>query len=282
MRLNVQHDFSLKSMTAINGGSINRCYLLAGSTENYFLKVNLSSEIQNFEAEFRGLTLLSRNENLLVPQPISVGKMDDLSLLVLPYLGLESLSANGSELLGRGLAEQHRIESEEFGLDHDNFIGLTTQKNRPEKDWVTFLRENRLAPQFAMATSNGCPASLTSLANPLLSKLPDFFDGYNPAASLLHGDLWGGNVAEAGGRPAIFDPAVYFGDREADIAMTELFGGFPARFYSAYREALPLDPGYEIRKHLYNLYHVLNHFNLFGGGYAGQAEQIIQSLLSRV
>ena len=111
-------------------------------------------------------------------------------------------------------------------------------------------------------------------------RLADFFPGYSPRPSLLHGDLWGGNFAYADGEPVLFDPAVYFGDREADLAMTELFGGFPAAFYAAYREAWPLDPGYGVRKTLYNLYHVLNHYNLFGGSYADQAEAMATRLLA--
>ncbi len=276
----VEHDFSLRSIEEIGGGSINRCYQVCGQRKRYFVKINLASEIDNLRAESRGLELLSKNKYLLVPEPIAVGKTDHLALLVLPYLDLAPLSADGSGLLGRGLAEQHRIENNLFGLEYDNYIGLTLQKNRLENDWIRFLKECRLAPQFTMAESNGCDATLVDSGEKLLDVLPLFFDEYQPRPSLLHGDLWTGNAAEAGTRPAIFDPAVYFGDREADIAMTELFGRFPVTFYDAYREAWPLDPGYEYRKQLYNLYHVLNHFNLFGGGYAAQAERMTRSLLS--
>jgi protein-ribulosamine 3-kinase len=282
IRRKVERDFSLHSMTAVFGGSINSCFRLQGASKNYFLKIIQRSELENLKAEARGLVLLSQNKNILVPRPLAVGELDDLSLLVLPYLELGSLSLDGAESLGRGLAKQHRIEALEFGLDHNNFIGLTPQRNQAENDWVVFLRDHRLAPQFAMAASRGCPTSLTKLADPLLDTLAKFFGSYRPVPSLLHGDLWSGNVAEVDGRPAIFDPAVYFGDREADIAMTELFGGFTESFYHAYREAWPMDPGYELRKQLYNLYHVLNHFNLFGGGYATQAEKITRALLARV
>ncbi|MBI5783586.1 MAG: fructosamine kinase family protein, partial [Gammaproteobacteria bacterium] len=147
-------------------------------------------------------------------------------------------------------------------------------------DWVEFWREHRLGFQLEMAARNG--RNLMRKGERLMSELGEFFRSYRPAPSLLHGDLWGGNVGAAGQRPVIFDPAVYYGDREADIAMTELFGGFSARFYQAYQETWPLDPGYQLRKTLYNLYHVLNHFNLFGGGYGSQAERMIDSLLSEL
>jgi protein-ribulosamine 3-kinase len=282
LQLEVQHDFSLQDIGEVGGGSINRCYQVCGKQERYFVKTNLASEIDNLRAESRGLGLLSGNKYLLVPEPITVGEMDGLALLVLPYLDLVSLSEDGARLLGRGLAEQHRIENTVFGLEQDNYIGLTRQENRFEKDWIRFLRERRLAPQFAKAKSNGCDPSLVETGERLLLALPAFFEGYQPRPSLLHGDLWAGNAAEAGGRPTIFDPAVYFGDRETDIAMTELFGRFPETFYDVYQEAWPMDPGYENRKQLYNLYHVLNHFNLFGGGYAAQAERMTRTLLAWV
>jgi fructosamine-3-kinase len=150
-------------------------------------------------------------------------------------------------------------------------------------DWIDFWRERRLGFQLDLAARNGLRGALQTQGRQLMDALPALFAHYRPAPSLLHGDLWGGNWgADAAGNPVIFDPAVYFGDREADLAMTELFGGFSRAFYDAYDAAYPLDKGYETRKTLYSLYHVLNHFNLFGGGYGGQAQRMIQQLLAQV
>jgi fructosamine-3-kinase len=174
--------------------------------------------------------------------------------------------------MGRMLATLHRHTGERFGWERDNWIGLAPQKNGWSDDWIGFFRDCRLAPQLARA-------ALEREAQPLIAVLPSFFDGYLPQPSLLHGDLWSGNAGFLrDGSPVIFDPAVYYGDREADLAMTELFGGFPPAFYAAYREAWPLDSGYEQRRDLYNLYHVLNHANLFGGGYVAQARRLIAAL----
>ena len=198
---------------------------------------------------------------------------------------LERLSLGGSGdggRLGRELAAMHRHRRARFGWHRDNTIGSTPQVNREEHDWVHFYREHRLRFQLDRAADNGM-AHLRRNGDRLLESLEGFFPGGGPAPSLLHGDLWGGNhAALADGTPVLFDPAVYYGDREADLAMTELFGGFPARFYAAYNEAWPLDEGYATRKSLYNLYHLLNHANLFGGGYVAQADSTMGRLLSEV
>ena len=164
-----------------------------------------------------------------------------------------------------------------------NFIGTTPQPNAWKDNWIDFWREQRLGFQLQLAATNGYGSQLQSLGENLLDALPAFFEGYAPQPSLLHGDLWNGNHAyQADGTPTLFDPAVYYGDRECDIAMTELFGGYSADFYSAYRASWSLDAGYSVRRDLYNLYHILNHANLFGGGYARQAEQMMQRLLVEI
>ncbi len=194
---------------------------------------------------------------------------------------LPRMPAATDELLGQQLAAMHRTTTNEFGWRRNNTIGSTPQINIGEQDWVMFYREQRLRFQLDLANEHGYGGDLLRHGELLLEKLPVFFASYQPVPSLLHGDLWGGNHAVLhDDTPVIFDPAVYYGDREADLAMTELFGGFGSGFYAAYREAWPLDPGYRIRRDLYNLYHVLNHLNLFGGGYRGQAEQLIDRLLS--
>ena len=193
------------------------------------------------------------------------------------------LSSRGdARRLGQQLAALHRCKSPRFGFPQDNFIGTTQQPNAWNDSWIDFWREQRLGFQLRLAADNGYGSQLQSLGDKLLDALPAFFEGYTPQPSLLHGDLWSGNHAyTADGAPTIFDPASYYGDCECDLAMSELFGGFPASFYTAYRAEWPLHEGYETRRDLYNLYHVLNHANLFGGGYVLQTRDIMQRLLSQ-
>ena len=173
------------------------------------------------------------------------------------------------------------MRGENYGWHRDNYIGATPQLNRRSASWADFWSKARLLPQLELARRKGLGKEPLRKGEQLAAALPQLLAGHSPAASLLHGDLWSGNAGFlADGAPLLFDPAVYCGDREADIAMTELFGGFPQAFYSAYREVAPLDRGYAVRKTLYNLYHVLNHANLFGGGYAAQAEGMIDRLLA--
>ncbi|MDH5552757.1 MAG: fructosamine kinase family protein, partial [Nitrosomonas sp.] len=172
---------------------------------------------------------------------------------------------------------------EHFGWTRNNTIGNTEQINTTTTDWLQFWRKNRLGYQLNLAKNNGYSGKLQQLGERLMSDLSVFFNNTSPAASLLHGDLWNGNVSfDANGQPVIYDPAVYYGDREADIAMTELFGMLPVAFYTAYQDDYPLDSGYNTRKILYNLYHVLNHLNLFGGSYRHQAEQMMNQLLVEI
>ena len=272
--------FTVQSQHSVGGGCINSATILQDGNRRYFVKLNDAARLSMFEAEAEGLKEIAQTRSVRVPLPICSGTVDDSAFLVLEHIELEGADARGLEQLGRELAQMHRSTQKRFGWHLDNTIGSTPQINTPGADWVEFWREHRLGFQLELATQNG--RDLMKKGERLLADLGDFFHTYRPVPSLLHGDLWGGNVGAAGKRPVIFDPAVYYGDREADLAMTELFGGFPARFYQTYQEAWPLDPGYKIRKTLYNLYHVLNHFNLFGGGYASQAEHMIDSLLSEL
>ena len=261
------------------GGCINRAFLLEGSGERYFVKLNSVERLSMFEAETEGLKEIAATKTVRVPIPLCSGVAEDQAFLVLEYLPLQAADAQAQEALGRQLAQLHRATAPSFGWHRDNTIGSTPQINTPAGDWIDFWREHRLGFQLRLAADSG--GALSRKGEQLLDALPAFFEGYRPVPSLLHGDLLGGNAAATeNSEPVIFDPAVYYGDREADIAMTELFGGFSARFYAAYREAWPLDAGYRTRKNLYNLYHVLNHFNLFGGGYLSQAERLIDDLLA--
>lgn len=273
--------FKASSSRALGGGCINQACLVEGAGRRYFVKTNRAELAGMFEAEAQGLAELEAARALRVPHPIASGVSAGESFLVLEHL---QLGGRGDwAQLGRGLALQHRKTAASFGWVRENTIGSTAQINTPAADWPGFWREQRLGVQLDLAASNRLGAKLQQLGHELLPRLADFFAGYSPVPSLLHGDLWGGNAAfTATGEVVVFDPAVYYGDRETDLAMTELFGGFGAGFYAAYQEAWPLDPGYGTRKSLYNLYHILNHANLFGGGYVGQAEGMMQRLLAEL
>ena len=231
-----------------------------------------------FEAEADGLAELRETGELRVPDVIDCGVMNGEAYIDLEPLDLERPSRTTEALFGAQLARLHRHSSEQFGWFRDNTIGLTPQHNAPSDDWVGFFREHRLGFQVELAISNGHGADIAELGGRVSQRLPQLFEGYDPQPSLLHGDLWAGNWGAVGGEPVIFDPAVYYGDRESDIAMTLLFGGFGRRFYEAYEAAWPMAPGYEDRIRLYQLYHVLNHLNLFGGSYLNQAIGLLREL----
>ncbi len=271
--------FIVRSGRPAGGGCINESRILAGDDgRRFFVKTNTPRQADMFAAEAEGLAELARAAAIRVPAPICHGTAAGQAFLVLEWLPLGG-SGDPAEL-GRRLAALHRVTQPRFGWHRGNTIGSTPQNNLPSSDWLAFYRDQRLGFQLDMARQNGAPRHLLEQGERLLDNLGDFFPGYRPCPSLLHGDLWGGNQGFVNGDPVLYDPAVYYGDREADLAMTELFGGFSGRFYGAYRETWPLDPGYAVRRDLYNLYHVLNHFNLFGGGYAGQAQAMLDGLLA--
>ena len=272
--------FQLKNHTATGGGWINQtCRIDGQDGRNFFVKLNSSENIAMFCAEAAGLTEIAATHTVHVPKPIAYGIAGRQCYLVMEHL---DLTGHGDgHLLGKQLAALHHCSAKQFGFTQDNFIGSTPQQNNWSDDWVYFWRQRRLGYQLQLASENGYGNKLGDLGMKLLETIPDYFDGYSPQPVLLHGDLWGGNHAYlADGTPAIFDPAVYYGDREADIAMTELFGGFSADFRNSYRSAYPLHEGYAKRRNLYNLYHILNHANMFGGSYISQAEGMMRSLLS--
>ena len=271
--------FPARAQEILGGGCINQAFKLSDGRRNFFVKTNRAARLPMFEAEHAGLTALLSTGTVRAPKPVCLGITGERAYLVLEYLDLNS--AGDSDALGRQLAALHGHTSAKFGWQQDNTIGSSPQINAWSANWIEFLRQHRLGYQLKLARNNALGQPLIEQGQRLLEHLPDFFTDYRPPPSLLHGDLWGGNAAyTSGGQPVVFDPAVYFGDREADLAMTELFGGFPSRFYAAYQEAWPLDPGYATRKKLYNLYHILNHASLFGGSYADQATRMIQQLLS--
>jgi fructosamine-3-kinase len=273
--------FAIASRAAIGGGCINECYVVRGGNQSWFVKVNSAARAGMFAAEAAGLAEIERTATVRVPRPLCHGANGQASWLVLEHLALRPGDDRSMRRLGRDLARMHRVRGAQHGWHRDNTIGATPQVNSGSSDWIAFWGRQRLAFQLELAASRGRGDPLLAAGSQLLAALPSFFRGYSPPPSLLHGDLWSGNAGQAAdGEPVIFDPAVYYGDRESDLAMTELFGGFPRAFYEAYGSEYPLDPGYATRKHLYNLYHVLNHFNLFGGGYGAQAQRMINQLLA--
>jgi protein-ribulosamine 3-kinase len=272
--------FTVEKAFPVGGGCINRAYRLEGDGKQFFIKLNNARSLSMFEAEAAGLQEIRSSHALRVPEPLCWGKDDSSAWLVLEYVEMGGGLQSSATALGSELAAMHHVSSEQFGWDRDNTIGATPQANNRSSDWVEFWRRHRLGYQLQLARMNGYSGRLQTQGEQLIERLDMFFPE-QPVASLLHGDLWSGNYSfDDRGRPVLFDPAVYYGDRETDLAMTELFGGFSHDFYAAYQEAYPLDPGYGARKSLYNLYHILNHLNLFGGGYLRQADQMISRLLS--
>ena len=269
--------FTDRSAHSVSGGSINTAYRIG----DYFLKVNSPHLSSMVEAEAAGLAEMAATNTLRIPEMLSVGNNQDYAYLLLEYIPLSGIRGQAASLCGEQLAQMHQQTQPYFGWHQDNTIGSTPQHNNRDHDWVNFYQQQRLNQQLSFAKQNGFGGALQDKGNRLIETVPAFFSNYQPEPALLHGDLWGGNAgADDQGNPVIFDPACYYGDREADVAMTELFGGFGPDFYAAYRATYPLDSGYTTRKTLYNLYHILNHLNLFGDGYLSQSESMIEQLLA--
>ena len=271
----------LASSEAVGGGSINEsCRLTGRDGREWFLKLNDAAYVDMFAAEAAGLEELAAARAVRVPLPLAHGTAQGYAYLLQEYLHLGRSGAGAAAALGRQLAAQHRVTQNRFGWHCDNTIGRTPQTNAWTDNWVAFWSDHRLGFQLELARRNGHDHGLLQRGRALQARLPELLQDHSPSASLLHGDLWGGNWgALADGTPVIFDPAVYYGDRETDLAMTTLFRGYPDEFYAAYQGEWPLASGYEQRFRLYNLYHVLNHLNLFGGAYMGQALDLIDGLL---
>lgn len=268
--------------TPIGGGDINAAYRLEGPTARWFVKLNRADRLWMFEAEAAGLAAMaSAAEGPRVPRPLTTGVAGNRSYAVMEWIDLRP--RGDTTALGHALANMHAVTADQHGWDRDNTIGDTHQVNPWGCDWVAFYREHRLRFQLDLARRNGFGGRLQDRGEALAERLGAFFSDYTPLPSLLHGDLWSGNVAfDGSGAPVLYDPAVYFGDRESDLAMSELFGRLPAAAYSAYEAVWPLDAGYPVRRELYQLYHILNHANLFGGPYAREAEGMIDRLLVAV
>lgn len=263
------------------GRGVGGCtWRVACDASSWFVKT-ADDALDMFNAEADGLKALAECGAVRVPRVLGTGEQGGEAFLVMEGLVLDRKTGKAAAHLGKALARQHHCQDTRFGWRHNNFIGATPQFNAYSDNWVKFLQDHRLGFQLRLASENGYRGVLQEQGARLMKKLPALFAGYTPSPSLLHGDLWSGNwgVLQTG-EPVIFDPAVYYGDREADLAMTELFGGFPPEFYSAYNAVWPLDDGYHVRRNIYNLYHVLNHLNLFGTSYLTRAQLLMEQLLA--
>lgn len=271
---------TIQHTRSVGGGSINQTQILTLSNdEKVFLKTNFHPPSNFFEAEAKGLNLLRKAQGgPRIPIPLGIEPGPNPRFFLLEYVEDSTPSQGFYQRFAEVLAKMHRNTQESHGLDHDNFIGSTAQINTPEKDGLIFFREHRLRFQQELARKAGkLPSQVDKRLDTLCAKLDALLDITGEKPALLHGDLWSGNYFQASQdkQPCIFDPAVYYGLRESDLAMTELFGRLPDSFYEAYHEAFPLNPRYEERRDLYNLYHMLNHLNLFGSAYLSSVESIV-------
>jgi fructosamine-3-kinase len=280
IRSAIGNAFTVENARPVSGGCINQAMVVEGGGQGYFAKLNRASAADMFDAEADGLAAIAATGTFRTPAVIAAGSDEDHAFLVLEHLALRPLqSAQDGERFAKTLAAMHAVQGEHFGWPRDNYIGSTPQHNAESDNWARFFALQRIAPQLALARSKGFDGELKRLGQRLIDRIPALFLDYRPRPSLLHGDLWHGNAAmTVDGQPAIYDPAVHRGDREADLAMSELFGGFPSSFYATYRRLGVLDIGYVARKPLYTLYHVLNHLNLFGRAYLGEAERLVKRL----
>jgi len=259
----------------VSGGDISAAWRVG----NLFLKTGPASSSDMFSAEAEGLSELAAPGAIRIPQVVACGVHSDTAFLATEWLELGRATRDTEARLGEQLALLHATTGDRFGWHRDNTIGLTPQHNDWSDDWIDFFRERRLGFQLQLAAENGFSGSLQEQGARLLKRLPVFFENHEPRPALLHGDLWGGNWGSCDGVPVIFDPAVYYGDPESDLAMTRLFGGFGPAFYDAYAAHTPPAAGSHDRCDLYQLYHVLNHLNLFGSAYLGRAQELINKLL---
>ncbi|WP_448565416.1 fructosamine kinase family protein [Thalassotalea ganghwensis] len=268
--------FTIKARYRLTGGDINQAECISDEKNIYFVKYNHINYLNSFQAEALSLSRLSEANVIKVPDVIAIGHHEKHAFLILTFHQMDKNAQSKWPTLGKALAQLHSMDTfNAFGWQQDNFIGTSKQCNHWSSNWSVFFSEYRLGPQLKRLAEKGI---ILAKHQNILNKCRQRLDQYAISPSLLHGDLWQGNVGFEKGQPIIFDPASYYGDRETDIAMTELFGGFPPAFYQSYFSYLPPSPNYEEKKKLYNLYHLLNHANMFGGHYIDQAKDIINSL----
>lgn len=270
--------FSIDHTETVTGGDINLAFKVSGVNKSYFVKINDKPFLDAFEAEAYSLKQLSSIQTIYVPQVIALGVTLDKSFLVLEWLTLKPMENNNWYALGEQLAKLHKISNHgQFGWQSDNYIGTTIQVNRWQSNWREFFAEQRIGMQLQLLKEKSI---YLGDIDHLVKVCHDLLLHHQVSPSLVHGDLWQGNIGCVKNKPVIFDPACYYGDREVDVAMTELFGQLPKEFYQGYQEIYPVPEKYSIRKHVYNFYHILNHANLFGGVYVDQSQAYVSRLLS--
>ena len=275
----INDEFECLSVDRLSGGDINQAAKISDSKHRFFIKWNHIEKLNMFETEAISLNTIAATNTIRVPQVITCGVVESSSFLVLEFLEIKSVGQ--PQDFAKALAAMHLSNGDKFGFSSDNFIGSTPQTNQWHVNWVEFYQQQRLGTQKDLLRLKGASTRLLTKLTQLQSQLAKFFVNYTPKPALVHGDLWQGNYGYVvGGTPTIYDPACYYADFEVDLAMMELFGNPGERFFQAYHQHNPIDSGYQKRKQLYNLYHILNHANLFGGGYAAQAETMIERLLA--
>ena len=269
----------IKGFSSLSGGCISNAYKVTDSEGSaYFLKCNSSSSNDMFIKEANGLNELMKADAVRIPEVLSVRKEFILTEFITPG----NKKKNFFEEFGRNFAQLHKFTGESFGFYENNYIGSNHQINIPEDNektsWVDFYFNKRIFYQIQLAEKLGnSTPELRKLVSRLEEKFEEIVGNIEEKPSLLHGDLWGGNyMTDESGSAVLIDPAVYYGNREADLGMTKLFGGFDLNFYESYNETFPLKDGFDYRENIYKLYHVLNHLNLFGGGYYSQAISLIK------
>ena len=273
----LEADIELIDISPVSGGDIHHAYQIRDKLSDrlYFVKVNRPEFFAVLQAEAASIASIRHAQVISTTNCIVCDFDESSAFLVMEFIALHSEGSHRE--LGQQLAQLHRVTANRFGFDSDNFIGTTTQKNTWYESWVDFWVNCRLIPQLELAYKHGFEKQLKPLFSSYLETFKDTFGNYSPVPSLVHGDLWSGNKAFlSGGQPVIFDPACYYGDREVDVALTYLFGGFDQAFYQGYEQEWPLDKNYKQRQAHYNLYHLLNHLNLFGAGYLTSCIKILR------
>ncbi len=266
----------VSGLSPVGGGSISSTYKILSSAGMFFLKVNDAENAgAMFKTEAEGLALLRENSSFTIPQVISIINEGNTAFLLMDYIESSGRNRNYWENLGIHLAELHKQTNTSFGLQVNNFIGSLPQQNQFADDWPTFFINQRIMPMVKMAVNNGIvTTTFVAKIELALNEIVELMPKEPPA--LVHGDLWSGNLmVDSNGQPCLIDPAVYYGHREMDIAFSHLFGGFEQRFYEVYQDVYPLEPGFDSRIDIYNLYPLLVHLNLFGRSYLGQIEHIL-------
>ncbi|OCH11414.1 fructosamine kinase family protein [Aliivibrio fischeri] len=271
-----QQPFSISERESVNGGEINDCYMISNGSQRYFVKINEKAELPIFETEIESLTQLDKSDHIFVPSPIHIGTTKEHSFLVLNYLPTKSMDKDAFYELGVSLANHHLWGDQlEYGFDCDNYLGNVLQVNTWHRRWDCFFAEQRIGWQLQLLKEKGM---VLGDIDTLVKNSKLILHNHQPKPALLHGDLWHGNIALSVKGPISYDPASYWGDAECDLAMVELFGGIQDSFFEGYESISPISEGFETRQHLYSLYHVLNHCNMFGGEYMFHAQQLIDKL----